>query len=103
MPKPVLFLLHSSTFHKYIKYSHTDYIFNLEEFVFTLKKKKKKETEKNHFLYIYLLHYTFEFSGVPTKPYILYFTSHRKSFKNNFTHTRFSFYVITVESNIRMK
>lgn len=51
MPKPVLFLLHSSTFHKYIKYSHTDYIFNLEEFVFTLKKKKRNRKKP---LLIYL-------------------------------------------------
>lgn len=57
MPKPVLFLLHSSTFHKYIKYSHTDYIFNLEEFVFTLKKKKKKQKKTTSYIFIfYIIH-----------------------------------------------
>lgn len=64
--------------------------------VFSFKRNRKTLTMHCH------IHYTFELL-MPPKSYMLYFIGHIKNFKNNFTHTWFSSYIIVLEPNTQMK
>lgn len=69
--------------------------------VFAFKRKQKKKKTLNHIL-PYTVYYTFELLVIP-KTHMLYFIGYIKYKKNNFTHKRFSSYVVTLEPNTQMK